>query len=254
MTSRFLGAGQGLAVVALAASVLISGPVSAAGPGPGYSYIGATYEWTDVKYGVKPSVDERYNNGSIEGYNLEASLGIISWGRKLGAHVLAQVFDGKCMPCGTSNTNVPFDQDFKAYKVGLGGNIGFDLIGLNDRTDLVLRAFYIDTEHKQLNSDSTTFDPLTGDGYELEAVIRSQISPRAEFEVGYAYQALTTNNCGLADCDTSNRDVTIGLNYRVWSGITLLARGIIFDDDTGFELGARWYFGDLFGGDIIHFD
>jgi len=259
MSSRFLEAGQGLAVVALAASVLASGQVSAAGPGPGYSYVSATYEWTDVKNGVKPSVDERFNNGSIEGYNLEASLGIISWGRKLGAHVLGQYFDGQCAPCGTRSTGEPFDQDFKSYKVGLGGNIGFDLIGLNDRTDLVLRAFYIDTEQKGLNPDSTTFDPLTGDGYELEAVIRSQISPKAEFEVGYAYQALTTNNCGqtsgnLADCDSSNRDVTIGLNYRVWSGITLLARGIIFDDDTGFELGVRWYFGDLFGGDIIRLD
>jgi hypothetical protein len=253
MTSRFLGAGQGLAVMVLAASVLASGPVSAAdpGPGPGYSYIGASYEWTDVKYGVKPSVDDRFNNGTMEGVNLEASLGIISWERKLGAHVLGQYFDGKCKPCGTGNTGIPFDQDFQGYKVGLGGNIGFDLIGLNDRTDLVLRAYYLDMEQSKLNSDSTTFDPLTGDGYELQALIRSQISPKTEFEVGYSYQALTTSNCGLADCDSSNRDLTIGLNYRIAFGITLLARGIIFDDDTGFELGARWYFGDLFGGDII---
>ena len=234
MTSRFLGAGQGLAVVAVAASVLASGPVSAegSGPGPGYSYIGASYEWTDVKYGVKPSVDERYNNGSVEGVNLEASLGIISWGRKLGAHVLGQYFDGTCEPCGTGNTDVPFDQDFKGYKVGLGGNIGFDLIGLNDRTDLVLRAYYLDMEQSKLNSDSTGSDPLTGDGYELQALIRSQISPKTEFEVGYSYQALTTSNCGLAECDSSNRDLTIGLNYRIAFGVTLLGRGIIFDDEN----------------------
>ena len=46
-----------------------------------------------------------------------------------------------------------------------------------------------------------------------------------------------------------NRDLMIGLNYRLFWGVSLLAKGVIFDDDTAVELGVRWYFGDLiFGG------
>ena len=233
MTSRFLGARQCLAIAVLAASTLASAPVRAEGPGPDYTYLGASYEWTDVKYGVNPSVDDRYNNGSIEGYNIDASLGVLGW-----LHVLGQYFDGECIPCGTDSNGDVFDQDFEGYQLGLGVNIGFDTVGWNDRTDLVLRGYYVDVEQSNLNPDSQP--TVSGDGWAAEGLIRSQLTPRAEFEVGYAYQDVG---------NVKNSDVTIGLNYRVGWGFALLAKGIIFDNDTGFELGVRWYFGDmLFGG------
>jgi len=229
MTSRFFGAGPGLAIAALMVTVMTSATARAEGPGPDYTYLGASYEWTDVKYGVKPSVDERFNNGSLEGYNIDASLGVLGW-----AHLLGQYFDGNCAPCGTNPDLTQYDQDFKGYKVGAGINIGFETIGWNDRTDLVLRAYYADVEHSNLNVDSPSL--LTGDGWIAEGSIRSQLTPKAEFEVGYAYQDVGT---------VKNSDVFVGLNYRLFGGLALLARGIIFDDDTGFELGLRWYFGDL---------
>jgi len=233
MILRFLGAKQGLAVAALTASALASTAVRADGPGPAYTYLGASYEWTDVKYGVNPSGDERYNNGTMEGYNIDAALGITPY-----FHILGQYFDGDCTPCGTNSNGSPYDQGFKGYEVGAGFAIGFDKIGWNDRTDLVLRGYYVDVEQSNLNPGSPP--TLSGDGWEGKIMILSQISPRAEFEVGYAYQDVGT---------VKNSDVLIGLNYRVGAGFALLAKGIIFDDDTGFQLGVRWYFGDLIFGD-----
>lgn len=222
-----------MALTALAVSLLISAAARAEGPDPDYTYIGVSYEWTDVKFGVNPSADERFNNGTIEGYNVDASLGLLSW-----LHILGQYFDGDCKNCGTAADGSQFDQGFEGYRVGGGVNIGFESIGWNDRTDLVLRGYYVDVEQSKLNPGNPP--TLTGDGWSGEGFIRSQISPRAEFEVGYAYQNVGT---------VKNADVVVGLNYRLGWGIALLARGIIFDDDTGFELGARWYFGDLvFGG------
>jgi len=233
MTSRILEARQCLAIAVSAASILASAAVRAEGPGPDYTYLGASYEWTDVKYGVNPSVDDRYNNGSLEGYNVEASLGVLSW-----MHILGEYFDGDCIPCGTDSNGAVYDQDFTGYQLGLGINLGFDTIGWNDRTDFVLRGYYVDVEQSNLNPDSAP--SVSGDGWAIAGLIRSQLTPRTEFEVGYAYQ----------DVDTvKNADVTVGLNYRVGWGFALLAKGIIFDNDTGFELGVRWYFGDmLFGG------
>jgi hypothetical protein len=233
MTSRFFGAALGWAAAALLATVMTSNVARAEGPDPDYTYLGVSYEWTDVKYGAKPSVDERYNNGSMEGYNIDASLGVLGWG-----HILGQYFDGNCAPCGTNPDGTLYDQDIKGYKVGAGINIGFETIGWNDRTDLVLRGYYADIEQTNLNVDSPP--SLTGDGWIAEGSIRSQLTPKAEFEVGYAYQDVGT---------VKNRDLIVGLNYRLFGGLAILAKGIIFDDDTGFELGVRWYFGDLiFGG------
>ncbi|MFQ5635473.1 MAG: hypothetical protein ACE5G3_09125 [Gammaproteobacteria bacterium] len=198
------------------------------GSGPDYTHIGVGYEWTDVKFGVKPSTDERFNNGTMEGLNVDASFGLLPW-----LHVAGQYFDGDCDNCGTNPDGSFFSQDFSGYKIGLGVNVGFDTFGLNDRTDFVVRGHYIDVEHKKLNVDSGS--GLSGDGWSAEGVIRSQISPRADFEVGYAYQDVSP---------VTNTDVIIGLNYRIGWDVALLARGNIFDDDTGFELGVRWYFGD----------
>ena len=99
------------------------------GAGPSYTYLGVSYEKTDVKNGIDPSSDARFNNGELEGYNIDASLGILNW-----LHVAGQYFDGDCVPCGTNANGNSFDQGFSTYKVGLGVNFGLDRIGLNDRT------------------------------------------------------------------------------------------------------------------------
>jgi hypothetical protein len=43
----------------------------------------------------------------------------------------------------------------------------------------------------------------------------------------------------------------VGIGYRVWKGLSLNGNAIVFDDDTGFDLEIRWYFGGLWDGDSI---
>ncbi len=228
MISRYLGAGKGLAITALMASVLF--PAAVWADGPGYTYVGASYEWTDVKYGVNPGVDPNFNNGKFEGVNLDASLGILSF-----MHLNAQVFSGDCLDCGTDTSGGHFDQDFTAYKIGLGFNVSLDLIGLDENTDMIFRGNYIDVD-----MDSQTQGSIKEDGWSAEGVVRSQISERAEVLVGYEYHDVGT---------VKNRDLKVGLAYQLWGGITLTTNAIVFDDDTGFDLGIRWYFGKLMFGD-----
>lgn len=240
MISRYFGARRGLAWAVLMASVMVTTAARAAGPGPGYTYVAASYEWTDVKYGLNPSVDERFNNGTIEGANIEGSIGILPW-----LHVAGQYFSGDCTGCATNSNGDAIDQDLTGYKVGLGLNIGFDTIGLNDRTDLVLRGNYIDIDKLEPTTPGSTQPSLSGAAWSAEVMIRSQISPRAEFQVGYEYQNFSYDGAP----DLKNSDATIGLVYRVGWGVAVTARGIIFDNDSGFDLGVRWYFGDLVFGD-----
>jgi hypothetical protein len=242
MISRYFGAKQGLVIAVLSASVMVSTAAWAAerGPGPSYTYFGVAYEWTDVKYGLNPSVDERFNNGKFEGANIDLSLGILPW-----MFVAVEVFDGDCHNCATDINTNPVDQDFSSYKAGLGVNIGFDKFGLNDRTDLVLRGNYIDVDKLEFTTPGSTQPSLDGSGWSAEAQIRSQISPRTEFQVGYEYEQFQYSGAP----DIKNSDVTIGLNYRLGWGVALLAKGIIFDNDSGFQLGVRWYFSDLYGRD-----
>ena len=226
MILRFSGAMRH-AIMALTAAALL--PVAAWADGPGYTYVGVTYEWTDVKFGVDPSNDSDFNNGDFEGINFEASLGILSW-----LHIAGEYFDGDCNDCGTINDN-PTDLDYSGYQVGLGYNqsLGFIADSWAD-TDFILRANYVDVE----------LDNVDDDGYSVMAQIRSQVSERAEVQIGYQYQDL-----GDSINKVENRDLTVGLLYRVWDGIALSARAIVFDDDTGFDLGFRWYFGNLIFGD-----
>ena len=109
MISRYLGAIKGIVRMALTATLLLSGAVWA--DGPGYTYIGASYEWTDVKYAVEPNNDPIYNFGSIEGVNLDASFGILGW-----LHFTGQYFDGDCTNC--SDMPQGDDLDFSGFKLG----------------------------------------------------------------------------------------------------------------------------------------
>ena len=228
MISRYLGPRTGLAITAVMAAALFS--AAAWADGPGYTYIGASYEWTDVKYGVNPGVDPDFNFGTLEGVNVDASLGILNW-----MHIAGQAFSGDCLNCGTDENGGQFDQDFTGYKIGLGFNLSLDLIGLNEDTDVVLRGNFIDVD-----MDSQTQGSITDDGWSGEALVRSQISDRAEVLVGYEYQDIG---------QISNSDVLVGLGYQVGAGVTLTASAIVFDNDTGFDLGIRWYFGKLMFGD-----
>lgn len=233
MISRFLGPTAGMALAALAVSIPVTSVARA--DGPGYTYVGISYEWTDVKYGVNPKSDARYNNGKIEGENIDLSIGILPW-----LHVRGQAFgyaDGTCNNCNTGPSNSTFDADIEGYKVGLGVNLGLDLIGLSENVDLVVRGNFIDVELSKLNIATAT---VSDDGWSGEIMFRGKISDRADVQIGYEYQDVG---------DVKNRDVTVGLNYRVFDGLSLLARGLMFDSETGLELGIRWQFGDLlFGG------
>jgi len=228
MISRYLGSGTGFAITALMAMVLFPAVVWA--DGPGYTYVGASYEWTDVKYGVNPGVDENFNFGKFDGANIDASLGILGF-----MHMNGQVFSGNCLGCGTDSTGAEFDQDFTAYKIGLGFNLGLDLIGLDEDTDVIFRGNFIDVD-----MDSQTQGSITDDGWSAEIGVRSQISEKAEVMVGYEYQEVGP---------VKNRDLKVGLAYTFWGGIALTGDAIVFDNDTGFSLGVRWYFGKLLFGD-----
>ena len=228
MISRYLGPGTALAITALVATALF--PVAVWADGPGYTYVGASYEWTDVKYGVNPGGDPDFNFGKFEGVDIDASLGILGF-----MHVNGQVFGGDCLGCGTDPSGAEFDQDFTAYKIGLGFNLGLDMIGLDENTDVILRGNFIDVD-----MDSQTQGSIKDDGWSAEVGVRSQISDKAEVLVGYEYQEVGP---------VKNRDLKVGLAYNFWGGITLTGDAIVFDDDTGFSLGIRWYFGKLLFGD-----
>jgi hypothetical protein len=230
MISRLFGPTTGIAILAMLVSSLVTSTAYA--DGPEYTYIGISYQWTDVKYATNPNVDERYNNGTLEGENIDFSLGILPW-----LHVAGQAFgylDGTCKNCNTNVDGSFYDADIKAYKAGIGVNLGLDMIGLNADTDFIIRANYINTKMKTLNVTSPT--SIDDNGYSIEGMINSQISDRADVFVGYEYYDMDK---------TSNSDVTIGLNYRVWKGLSVFSRGIIFDSESGFELGARGFFGGL---------
>jgi hypothetical protein len=234
MNLRLFASTKGWSVVALMLSILVSSAVQA--NGPEYTYASISYEWTDVKYGLNPKVDDRFNNGDIAGENFDISVGILPW-----LHLKGQAFgyaNGKCNNCKTDLGGGTSDSDIEGFKVGVGINLGLDLIGLSEDVDLVIRGNWVDTELSTLNIASP--DSISEDGWSAEAAIRGRISDRADVHVGYEYYDL-----GSDPNDVTNRNVTIGLNYQVWDGISVLVNGIIFDSETGFELGLRWHFGSL---------
>lgn len=231
MISRLFGPATST-IAALTAFLSLTASVALA-DGPEYTYIGISYEWTDVKYGSSPAEDPDFNEGSLEGENIEASIGFLDM-----FHVRGQAFgylDGTCKNCNTNPDGSQFDADVEGFKVGAGVNLGLDMIGLSEDVDFVLRGNYVDIDYSNLNFNSPS--SVSDDGWSVETMIAGRISERADVFVGWEYTDLS--NAG-------NRDITLGLNYIVWEGLSLVARGIIFDSESGFELGVRWGFGDLF--------
>ena len=91
--------------------------------------------------------------------------------------------------------------------------------------DMRLRIHYLDLE----------LDNIEGDGYSFDTLIRAQVSDRTEVWAGTEYQDLD---------DVENLDIVIGLGYEIWNGLTLTGSGIIFNNESGWDIGLRWYFGD----------
>jgi hypothetical protein len=243
MKSRDLGAKQGLIRAVMTATALFSTAVLA--DGPGYTYLAASYEWTDVKYGVDPNGDPDFNNGGIEGVNLDLSVGILSW-----FHLTGQYFTGDCTGCSTfSQNNQPtnVDLDFEGYKLGIGFNVN---LNKKENTDFVIRGNYIDVD-LDTPKNAPFSGGVPGDGYSILGQIRSQISEKADVMVGYEYTIVDYTDPTTGSQSVKNRDLLVGIGYRVWKGLSLNGNAIVFDDDTGFDLGVRWYFGGLWDGDSI---
>jgi len=231
MISRLFGTTTGIAVLAMLVSSLVTSVAYA--DGPEYSYIGISYEWTDVKNGMNANVDERYNSGDFTGENIELSIGILDW-----LHVTGEAFgylDGSCNNCNTNVDGSFSDADVESIKAGVGINLGLDKIGLSENADFVLRGNYIYAEVSDLNITSPS--DVSDDGWSVEAMIWGRISDRADVFVGYEYERMD---------EVRNRSATIGLNYIMFGSVSAFTRGIIFDSETGFELGLRWQFGQLF--------
>ncbi len=197
---------------------------------PRYSYAGASFEWTDVKYGVGTK-NEVLNNGNIEGPNIEGSLALTDY-----LHLAGQYFDGDCQNClgftDSSGQFVQRDLDFSGFKVGVGLNPSLPFLG-DGNTDLMLRLNYVDTELE------SSVAKVSSEGWSGEAMLRAQLSERAEIVTGVEY----------FDLDDTTTNIVLGLGYELAGGLTLTARGILFNNETGLDLGLRWYFGErLFGG------
>jgi hypothetical protein len=216
MISRFVAMKSFIALVL--ASLLL--PAAAWADGPRYTYVGASYEWTDSKFGVDPSDDANFNDGSIAGVSIEGSLGILSW-----LHIAGEYFTGDCVDCASTGAGGTSDVDFDGYQAGIGFNYA-----INDKVDIILRGYYVDVD----------LSDIIGDGWASEVEFRSQFSDRVELQAGFAYQDLDT---------VQNSDFNVGLLYQVWDGVSLTARGTVAASDVGFDLGVRWYFGDLLFGD-----
>lgn len=233
MASRLLGTRAAQAVLALVGLGLGGAVVAQDEPAldtPRYTYIAFNYEDTETKEGVDPSDDPAFNNGDFTLFTVQGSLGITDW-----FHLHGEYFDGDCNSCQSvtfetdpgpppvTATNIS-NLDFDGYKIGGGINYALGVIGL-EQTDFILRAHYLDV----------SLDDIDEDGYSVDTLLRSQISDRAEVWAGTEYQDLD---------DIENIDIVIGIGYELWNGLTLTGSGIIFNNESGFDIGLRWYFGD----------
>ena len=218
-------------LLAVAALPLVTGNwfATALADGPQYTYLDAGYQWVDVNNAV------RVDGGQHEGIKLNASLGLTEFG-PVGLHLFGEYFDGDLNGandgCG--------DRDSQSYVVGIGTHYK-----LTESTHIVANLGYVDVDGDVVtDGDTCAKSSVSDDGYEVEGLIRSALSEQVEIEVGYRYT-------DLSDSDIDNRDTFIGLGYLVNDQLTLRVRGIVFDDDTGIELGVRYHFASLLGRDNL---
>lgn len=218
-----LGAALGLVAACTAAGTAWAD--EAEQEGPSYTYLGLGYEWTDVKYAV------RADGAAHSGYKLEASVGLTRW-----LHVYGEYFDGDFDDYSLASGDAFTGIDSTAFHVG----VGF-AYPITPAWDAVLRVAYVDSELSGALAPTggglVTGLVLDDDGYQFEGLVRGIISERAEVNFGFSYTEFDSS-------DISNSDVTVALLYGLTDTVQLKARGIIFDNDTGLELGVRVTFGD----------
>jgi opacity protein-like surface antigen len=216
-------------LLTLAALPLVTGGwvPEALAEGPQYTYVDAGYQWMDTNNAV------RLDSGQHEGIKLNASLGLAEFG-SFGVHLFGEYFDGDYKGaeggCG--------DRDSQSYVAGIGARYR-----LTPTTHLVANVGYADVEMDVADSDCLKTS-VSDDGYAVEGLIRSSLSEQVEIEAGYRYTE-------LSDSDIDNRDAIIGLGYLFNDQLTLRVRGVVFDDDTGIELGVRYSFASLLGSDHL---
>lgn len=216
-------------LLTVAALPLVTGGwfTTASAEGPQYTYFDAGYQWVDTNNAV------RMDGGQHEGIKLNASLGLAEFGA-VGLHLFGNYFDGDFSGASDGCGN----RDSKSYTAGLGAHYK-----LLENTHLVANVGYVDVDFDVAN-DSCAKTSVSDDGYEVEGLIRSMLSKQIEVQVGYRYTE-------LKDSDIDNRDAIIGLGYQVNDQIALRVLGIVFDDDTGIELGVRYNFASLLGRDYL---
>jgi opacity protein-like surface antigen len=197
--------------------------------GPQYTYFDAGYQWMDTNNAV------RMDSGQHEGIKLNASLGLVEFG-STGLHLFTEYFNGDYVGsadgCG--------DRDSESWVAGLGGHYR-----VTPTTHLVVNVGYVDVDGDVVTDSITCAKTgVSDEGYEVEGLVRSNLSEQIELEVGYRYT-------DLDDSDIDNRDAIIGLGYLFNEQLTLRVRGVVFDDDTGIELGVRYNFASLLGRDQV---
>ncbi|MEQ1801696.1 MAG: outer membrane beta-barrel protein [Gammaproteobacteria bacterium] len=206
--------------------------------GPRYSYFDTGYQWVDSNYGVKQE------GGQHEGFRLNGSVGLAQFGR-VGLHLFGEFFDGDftgtSASCdgGEGATSFTGDRDSQSLAGGLGASIA-----VAESTDVVVQLGYVDITEFQ--TPNNLCELVSGDdtGYLGEVIVRSELSENVEIEAGFRYS-------DLDDSNVSSNDVLLGLGYHLTDYLTLRARGVVFDDDTGIEISARLYFGNFLGRDTI---
>lgn len=207
--------------------------------GPRYSYFDAGYQWTDVNYAVKQE------GGQHEGIKLNGSINLAEFDR-VGIHLFGEFFDGDFSGVRTTcdggeggSTSFTGSRNSQSIAGGLGASYA-----ISESTDIVGRLAYVDIT--DFETPNNLCQLVSGDdsGYFAETMIRSQMSENVEIEAGIRYS-------DLSDSGIDNTDVLLGLGYHVTDYLTIRARGVVFDDDTGIEIGARLYFGSFLGRDTI---
>lgn len=208
--------------------------------GPRYSYFDLGYQWADSNFGVKQE------GGQHEGLRLNGSVGLMDSGR-VGVHLFGEFFDGDFSGVRTTcddgeggSTSFNGDRDSQSLAGGLGASYA-----LTETTDVVARVAYVDiTEFETPSSPLCQLVSGDDNGYFGEAMVRSDLSGNVEIEAGFRYSDLDESN-------VSDNEVFLGLGYHITDYLTLRARGVVFDDDTGIEIAARLYFGNFLGRDTI---
>ena len=234
MTARLVRSLSVAALLRVTGTLVIGGWAAAAAAdesgGPRYSYFDVSYQWTDVNFAVKQS------GGQHEGFKLNGSVGLVDVG-PVGVHVFGEFFDGDFNGARTSCGNI------KRNSQSIAGGLGLNY-GVTETTDLVVRAAYVDISEFEIPDNTCALVSADDHGYFAEAMVRSELSENVEVEAGVRYSDLSDSNIG-------NTDVLLGLGYHVTDYLTLRARGVVFDDDTGIEIGARLYFGTFIDRDTM---